>query len=173
MKKFVSGVIVGALLFAGVSVFADSVGLIGQKVTGTFSVEKDGKKIADAAIINGSAYAPVRAVSNATGAELKVEGRKIIMGEANATDAEQLSVKKSTLRAVISSAQSNIDIANKNDIERLEKRLIELKANDTGSPESKLTIKSVENSLAESRAYIAEQQAKIDEAKKQLAELEK
>lgn len=32
MKKFISGVIVGALLFSGVTVFADSASLIGQKV---------------------------------------------------------------------------------------------------------------------------------------------
>lgn len=79
LKKFVSGIIVGALLFSGVSAFADSVGLIGKKVTGTYAVVKDGKKIADAAIINGSAYAPVRAVSEATGAALTVEGKTIIM----------------------------------------------------------------------------------------------
>lgn len=81
MKKFVSGLIVGVLLFAGASVFADSSSLIGQKVQGLFSVEKSGTKVADAVIINGTAYAPVRAVSEAAGVDLKVEGKKIIMSE--------------------------------------------------------------------------------------------
>lgn len=81
MKKFVSGMVVGLLLFAGTSVFADSVGLIGQKVQGIFSIEKNGKKIADAIIINGSAFAPVRSVADATGANLVVEGKKIIMSD--------------------------------------------------------------------------------------------
>lgn len=80
MKKFISGAIVGALLFVGASVFADSTGLIGQQVQGLFSIEKNGAKIADAVIIKGSAYAPVRAVSEATGSKLTVEGKKIIMG---------------------------------------------------------------------------------------------
>ncbi|MEK5414502.1 hypothetical protein [Paenibacillus sp. FSL L8-0708] len=83
MKKFISGIIVGALLFAGTSVFADSVGLIGQKVQGLFTIEKSGVKVADAVIINGSAYAPVRAVADATGSELKVEGKKIIMSDSS------------------------------------------------------------------------------------------
>lgn len=81
MKKFISGVIVGALLFSGVSVFADSASLIGQKVQGLFTIEKSGKKVDDAIIINGTAFAPVRSVAEATGAKLTVEGKKIVMGE--------------------------------------------------------------------------------------------
>ncbi|KGE20062.1 hypothetical protein [Paenibacillus wynnii] len=81
MKKFISGVIVGLFLFAGASVFADSSSLIGQKVQGLFSVEKSGTKIADAVIINGSAYAPVRAVAQAAGVELTVEGKTIKMSQ--------------------------------------------------------------------------------------------
>lgn len=84
MKKFFSGVIVGACLFMGASAFADGGSLIGQKVQGLFSVEKSGEKVADAVVINGSAYAPVRAVSDATGTDLKVDGKKIIIQEKGA-----------------------------------------------------------------------------------------
>lgn len=84
MKKFISGFVAGALLFGGVSAFAAS-GLIGQKVQGLYSIEKGGAKVADAVIINGSAYAPVRAVAAATGAGLSVEGKKIIMQDATKT----------------------------------------------------------------------------------------
>ncbi|MNC14402.1 hypothetical protein D3C75_621790 [compost metagenome] len=79
LKKFISGVIVGALLFGGVSVFADGIGLVGKKVSGTYTIVKDGKKIADAAIIDGSAYAPVRAISEAAGVPLSVKGKEILM----------------------------------------------------------------------------------------------
>lgn len=73
-------------MFGGVSVFADSASLIGQKVQGLFSIEKQsGGKIADAVIINGTAYAPVRAVSEATGVQLAVEGKKIIMEDKQQT----------------------------------------------------------------------------------------
>lgn len=92
MKKFVSGLIVGVLLFASASVFADSTSLIGQKVQGLFTVEKGGVKVADAVIINGSAYAPVRAVAEASGVNLTVEGKNIIMGENTTTEAPAASV---------------------------------------------------------------------------------
>lgn len=81
MKKFISGLIIGALLMTGASAFADSVSLVGQKVQGIFSIEKAGTKVADAVIINSTAYAPVRAVAEATGASLTVEGKTIIMTE--------------------------------------------------------------------------------------------
>lgn len=83
MKKFLSGMIAGLFLFAGATVFADSSSLIGQKVQGLFVIEKSGVKVSDAVVINGTAYAPVRAVSEATGVTLQVEGKKIIMGNDN------------------------------------------------------------------------------------------
>lgn len=67
LKKFISGVIVGVLLLTSVSAFADSASLIGQKVQGLFSVEKNGVKITDAVIIKGTAYAPVRSISEVMG----------------------------------------------------------------------------------------------------------
>ncbi|MEK4263685.1 hypothetical protein [Paenibacillus sp. FSL L8-0499] len=82
MKKIITGAIAGALLLTSVSVFADSASLVGKKVQGLFTVEQNGTKIADAVIIDGVAYAPVRAVSQAAGVQLTVEGKKIIMNEA-------------------------------------------------------------------------------------------
>jgi len=81
LKIKISGVIIGVLLIGGASAFAASNNLVGQKVQGLFSIEKNGAKIADAVIINGSAYAPVRSVAEATGAGLTVEGKKIIMSD--------------------------------------------------------------------------------------------
>lgn len=81
MKKLITGAIAGALLLTSVSVFADSASLVGKKVQGLFTVEQNGTKIADAVIIDGVAYAPVRAVSQAAGVQLTVEGKKIIMKE--------------------------------------------------------------------------------------------
>lgn len=81
MKKILTGVLTGALLLTGVTAFAASTSLVGQKVQGLFTIEQNGTKVADAVIINGTAYAPVRAVSEAAGVDLKVEGKKIIMSE--------------------------------------------------------------------------------------------
>ncbi|MNW49578.1 hypothetical protein D3C74_270040 [compost metagenome] len=115
MKKFISGIIVGVLLFAGTTTFADSIGLVGKKVTGIYTIEKDGRTIAEAAIINGSAYAPVRAVAEATGADLKVEGKKIVLNTdtAQVVESEQgkiddLNVRIAAIKIKIESAQSGV-----------------------------------------------------------------
>lgn len=80
MKKFITGIVVGALLFGAVPAFANSVkSLIGTKVTGIYTVEQDGKKITDGVVLNGSAYVPVRAIAEATGTGLTVEGKTIIL----------------------------------------------------------------------------------------------
>lgn len=88
MKKFISGFIAGALIFCGVPAFADSVqSIFGAKVTGVYTVQKsDGEKIADGAIINGSTYVPVRAISEVTGTPLSVDtkGKVITLGEIQA-----------------------------------------------------------------------------------------
>ncbi|MEI2395576.1 hypothetical protein [Paenibacillus phytohabitans] len=79
MKKRVIGSVVAVLLLGGSIGFAAGTSIIGSKVTGTYSIEQNGKKIADAAIINGTAYVPVRVMSEATGTSLSVEGRKITL----------------------------------------------------------------------------------------------
>ncbi|MGV2794754.1 copper amine oxidase, partial [Clostridium perfringens] len=68
MTGAVSGLVVGALLFGGIPTFAAAVkSIMGAKVTGVYTVEQGGQKIAEAAVINGSTYAPVRAIAEATG----------------------------------------------------------------------------------------------------------
>lgn len=79
MKKRILGVVVTALLLGSSIGYAASSSLIGAKVTGIFTIEQDGNKIADAVVINGSTYAPVRAISEATNTELKVEGKTIMV----------------------------------------------------------------------------------------------
>lgn len=83
MKMKIMGLTAAALLLGSSIGFATaSSPLIGAKVQGIFTLQKaDGTKIGDAVIINGSTYAPVRALSEATGTELKVEGKTIILGD--------------------------------------------------------------------------------------------
>lgn len=169
MKKFISGIIVGALLFAGTSVFADSVGLIGQKVQGLFIIEKSGSKIADAVIINGSAYAPVRAVADATGSELKVEGKKIIMSDPSAKTVDingeevNVSIRIKYLQDQIKTYQDSIaDIQGK--IAKEEKN-IEVSTSD-GNKEI------FQWNVDDYKKQIVSIQAKIDAANKEIAALQ-
>jgi hypothetical protein len=78
MKKKIIGIFAAALLFGSSIGYAASSSLIGAKVTGLFTLQYSNKsKIADAVIINGSAYVPVRKMAEATGTELTVEGKTI------------------------------------------------------------------------------------------------
>ncbi|MEK3868192.1 hypothetical protein MHH60_32545 [Paenibacillus sp. FSL H7-0716] len=119
MKKKIIIITTAALMLGGsIGFAATNSPLIGAKVQGLFMVQKsDGTKIGDAVIINGTAYAPVRSVSEATGATLTVEGKKIIMSENNTTSVEitgkssDYSEKKSYLEYKIRAADSDIKSA--------------------------------------------------------------
>lgn len=114
MKKFALGIIVGALLFGAMPAFADTVSnLLGKKVEGVYAVQTaDGKKIADAAVINGSTYAPVRAVAEATGINLTVEGKVIILSdnEATTTSVAEFEVQKNVLNRKIKETEGSINL---------------------------------------------------------------
>lgn len=82
MKKWLyllSGVVIGAVVATSSSAFAAQVkSLVGQKVTGEYTVVVNGKTLSDkGAVIDGRTNAPVRALSDALGADLKVEGKTI------------------------------------------------------------------------------------------------
>ncbi|OME21597.1 MULTISPECIES: hypothetical protein [Paenibacillus] len=160
MKKFISGIIVGVLLFTGASAFADSVGLIGQKVQGIFTVEKGGKKVADAIIINGTAYAPVRAVSEATGAILTVEGKKIIMGDV---------VVGGVLPSSDVSVSSELSTKRDEVVAEIEKKAQQI------ANHKELRIKVWETFIKENpnSTTIPQWQASLDEANTQLVQFEK
>nr|WP_154895319.1 stalk domain-containing protein [Paenibacillus xylanexedens] len=82
MKKvayIAGGILIGFVLSTSAGAFADSVkSLVGKKVSGEYTVIVDGLKLADkGAIIDGRANVPVRGISEALGADIKVEGKTI------------------------------------------------------------------------------------------------
>lgn len=187
LKKFVSGIIVGALLFAGASAFAAPSSLIGQRVQGIFSIEQGGKKLADAVIINGSAYAPVRAVADATGSSLIVEGKKIIMNETTTT---------TTTTTTTSSTEGNIKISDlkvqrekinseitrlENGIKDLEENVLpgfresaEILKNNKGAGETaKAALDQYEAILSKHKSDFAALQQQLADINAQIAALEK
>lgn len=96
MKKRIVGVALTALLLGSSIGYAANSSLIGARVTGIFTVQQDGKKVAEAVVINGSAYAPVRAISDATSTALKVEGKTIIMESKPVVTGETEQIKTET-----------------------------------------------------------------------------
>jgi hypothetical protein len=81
MKKFIMGLILGVGLTIAVSAAAEEIqSLIGKQVEGQVAVEVDGVQInVPAAIIDGTSYAPVRAVGEAVGKEVDWKEGKVIL----------------------------------------------------------------------------------------------
>ena len=108
MKKLshmLIGVVVGALVATAGSAAAAQISMIGKKVTGEYTVKVNGKTLTDkGSVIDGRANVPVRALSDALGANLAIEGRTIIVS----TDEE-----KSAPSASEPAEQSNATSGNK------------------------------------------------------------
>ncbi|WHY17979.1 hypothetical protein QNH28_21105 [Paenibacillus sp. G2S3] len=111
MKKKIVGIVAAALLLGGSIGFAASSSLIGAKVSGMYTIKQDGKKIADAIVVNNSAYVPVRTMSEATGAGLTVEGKTIIL-ESKETEkaALKVSIAVAKLRERLAGAESSVQV---------------------------------------------------------------
>lgn len=82
MKKFThkvayiaGGIVIGIVFSTSAGAFADQVkSLVGKKVTGEYTIVVDGKKLSDkGAVIDSKANVPARALSEALGANVKVE----------------------------------------------------------------------------------------------------
>lgn len=182
MKKFISGIIVGALLFTGASAFADSISLVGQKVLvqGLFSIEKNGKKVDDAIIINSTAYAPVRSVSEATGATLTLEGKKIIMSDTVVGDAQssnkkvdaanELRTQREKVVAEISKLEANIKDLETNAIPMFEAQAKELANNGTLGAMAQKTADEYKQVVVKQKDELAFYQAELADINAALGE---
>lgn len=80
MRKFIAGVIAGVLLFGLAFVFTDTVKSLTAAETGIYNIKKkDGTPVSEGVVIHGTVYAPVRAMADAVGCPLSVEGKTIII----------------------------------------------------------------------------------------------
>lgn len=187
MKKFISGLIIGVLLMTllmtGVSAFADSVSLVGQKVQGLFSIEKAGEKVADAVIINSTAYAPVRAVAEATGASLTVEGKTITMGDSAISEASvsdtsgvktllELQKEREKIAADISRYELGINDLEQNVIPGLEDQANILSTNGKIGEAAKETLEQYKEQVINDKAKLATLQQKLAEIDAQIVSLQ-
>ncbi|OMD03492.1 hypothetical protein MKX34_17140 [Paenibacillus sp. FSL R5-0636] len=185
MKKKIIIITTAALMLGGsVGFAAASSPLIGAKVQGLFTVQKvDGTKIGDAVIINGSAYAPVRAISEATGTGLKVEGKKIIMesttettpsiGESTKAEAVDLDTKKASIEAEIAKKKANIADLETNVIPPLEALAKELKNNGTLGKQNQQMADDYKILVEKRKTELADLQKQLAEIDAQIAELQK
>ncbi|MFR9710733.1 hypothetical protein ACL02P_15295 [Paenibacillus sp. MB22_1] len=175
MKKWsylVAGILIGAMLFGGIPAFADTVkGILGAKVTGVYTVKKaNGAKVAEGAILNGSTYVPVRAISEAAGIPLTVDtkGKVIVMGEGTSATSnvqvDELNIKKSAVSREIQSLQGMVILYETDIIPRAQEA-----AKNTKGTESEATYQS---RLDERTKELEKYKSDLAEAQKQLAEIE-
>jgi Phr family secreted Rap phosphatase inhibitor len=158
MKKFVMGIVVGAVLSFGVSSYADEISqLIGKQVDNEYPVVLNGQKLENVApSIEGTSYAPVREISEKLGLDVEFKDDTVILSKP-----QQSEVKNVDGNAPI---QENAP-----DIEAIERQIFSTKlylsaaeeSYKSASPEAKPTIEK----------YVNEYKAKLADLEKQKAEL--
>lgn len=109
MKKLInwayllSGLVLGIIITTSGSAMAEQIkSLVGQKVTSELIVIVDGKELPNKApVINGVTNAPVRAISDAIGADLKLEGKVINITTKESFETTQSATSDNTTENVV------------------------------------------------------------------------
>lgn len=73
MKKFIVGVIVGALFMVSAQAFGDGVNFVGKKVAKESIVKVNGEEAGKAIIVDNKSFVPVRDISDKIGAAISIE----------------------------------------------------------------------------------------------------
>lgn len=171
MKRFVMGVICGALIFGGTSVLADSISLVGKTIDGEIPVYYNKEPLAAKAIVvEGISYLPVRTVGNTLGATIEYRDGAVYVEQADQYEVIKEKVlndlKLEMQKEEIQKEISKLQTANEN----LRKQVVELendiKRNDGAVRDTLIQLKTSAETI------IQQQEAKIKELEAQLAELE-
>lgn len=82
MKKVALGFILGVGLTLSFNVYAAVESIIGKKVEGTAAVKLDGSKLdKESIIVDGSSYAPVRAIGESLGLDVGFKDGEVILNK--------------------------------------------------------------------------------------------
>lgn len=178
MKKKVIAIVATALLLGSSIGFAAGTTLLGAKVTGIYTIEQNGKKIADAAIINGSAYVPVRTMSEASGTELTVKGRTIILDkpaaatDTNTTVAEPGVAPTSPQRVLTEDEKATYRkwiVSGEAAIVKYNEVIVQTEA-ELAAEKDPVNIQGLKDFIADLKSRIVGAQATIEDAKARLGE---
>lgn len=178
MKKvayIAGGILIGFVLSTSAGAFADNVkSLVGKKVSGEYAVIVNGEKLADkGAVIDGKANVPVRAISEALGADIKVSGKTINVttseaeSQVEATENKYSGRTAASIQESLTILQDRILAPNLKEREEVAAELDTLKKNNADSA----LIKERETQLAGYDERIASTRADIAQAEAALAAL--
>jgi hypothetical protein len=119
MRKYVIGFLVGVLCASVAPAYGAVSSLVGKKVSGEYVVKVDGNIIEGKSIaIDGTTYAPLRIIGDATGYNVTFENKEVIFTkkqEVNTVPNEAVTVDNSIaeIDAKIAGLQNNIRIWSK------------------------------------------------------------
>jgi hypothetical protein len=89
-RNFVLGLIVGILLASAVPAYGAVSSLIGKTVQGEYSVKVDDKEIAAKSIaIDGTTYAPLRAVAESIGYDVTFKDKTVIFSKSKSQESQE------------------------------------------------------------------------------------
>ncbi|WP_342440023.1 hypothetical protein NSS79_15455 [Paenibacillus sp. FSL L8-0436] len=138
MKKAVAGFIAGIVFMIGAQAFGDSISKIGKKIQTELSVTVDGKKLnAPAIAVDGTSYAPVRAIGEATGYDVSVSGKSIALKKESANVTSTNETTQPAASAPVPTPNENTSQATINKLVALNGKIAS-KAADIGFTEAQL-----------------------------------
>ncbi|WP_059049072.1 stalk domain-containing protein [Paenibacillus senegalimassiliensis] len=165
MKKFKQlfiGIIVGLVLSVPVGAFANQLSLVGNKITGEYTVLVNGSELSDKAIVAGNkTFAPVRAFSEKMGGDISVDNNTKI-------------VKITTTEEAIQD-ETDAEIVSSNPYDGLTEREISEKKSfmtKTLIPQTEAAINAYEEELQnpKSTTNVEKTKAALEKVKKRLEE---
>jgi len=172
MKKFVLGVLFGALIFGGTSVLADSVSLIGKPIQNEIPVFHNNERLETKAIaVDGVSYLPVRTIGNALGARVEFRDGAIHVEKQDDYDAIKekvlndirLEQQKEELREEIAKIQASMENI-RSQISNFEKEIAASKEDGVADK-----LKQLKEALEQT---LQQQQQRIAELEEELKKLE-
>lgn len=182
------GALLGVLLATSGGAAADQVkSLVGKTVAGEYNVRVNGTTLSENAIaVDGTAYVPLRSISESLGANLAVKGKTIEI--ATGTLSSNVVVKEQQPQAIalkdnpytnwskelivkhIGTVEELIDIYN-NEVKKYEKSLTDTKRRIGAAGDDQKLIERIEKSITETEKELQESKDGLFEHKKELEQL--
>ncbi|MEK3849934.1 MULTISPECIES: stalk domain-containing protein [Paenibacillus] len=181
------GALLGVLLATSGGAAADQVkSLVGKTVAGEYNVRVNGTTLSENAIaVDGTAYVPLRSISESLGANLVVKGKTIeittVTPSSNVVVKEQsqaIALKdnpytnwsKELIVKHIGTVEELIDIYN-NEVKKYEKSLTDTKRRLGAAGDDQKLIERIEKSVTETEKGLQESKDGLFEHKKELEQL--
>lgn len=177
MKKFVIGVIVGAVLMFSGQAFGAISSLTGKKVSSELFVKVNGKSIGKGIVVTNKTYLPVREVANAFDADIGIdEGGLSLTTETTISEpsAEEIEAQRLVDIGILNTKKAEIEEKLRDTkivIENHEKNLIPRVENSIPLTTSQKAIDRYNQQLSEMHALVAEKKASIPVLEAELADV--